>query len=87
MQYTLMFYMGPDEFEARSHPEKQKAFWAAFLPHMKAIKEAGILVSGAGLQPPSDRLREANVFPTASFSGGRSRSTVCQINDGSTRSY
>jgi hypothetical protein len=52
MQYTLMFYMGPDEFEARTHPEKQKAFWGAFIPYMKAIKEAGIFVSGIGLQPP-----------------------------------
>jgi hypothetical protein len=52
MQYTLMFYMSPDEFEARTHPDKQRAFWAGFLPYMKAIREAGILVSGAGLQPP-----------------------------------
>lgn len=53
MQYTLMFYLGPEEFEARSHPEKQKKFYAAFMPYMKAMREAGIYVTGAGLQPPS----------------------------------
>lgn len=52
MQYTLMFYLSPDEFNARTDPEKQKAFWGAFLPYLKAIREAGIFVSGAGLQPP-----------------------------------
>ncbi len=53
MQYTLMFYLGPEEFEERSHPEKQKKFYAAFMPYMKAMQEAGIYVTGAGLQPPS----------------------------------
>ncbi len=52
MQYTLMFYMGSDEFAARTHPERQKAFWAAFMPYMKAIRDAGIFVFGVGLQPP-----------------------------------
>lgn len=52
MQYTLIFYLGPDEFKARTDPEKKEAFWAAFLPYLKAIKEAGILVGGAGLQSP-----------------------------------
>jgi hypothetical protein len=53
MQYTLMFYLSPEEFEARSHPEGQKEFYAAFMPYMKAIRDAGIYVTGAGLQPPS----------------------------------
>ena len=53
MQYTLMFCLSPEEFEARSHPEKQKEFYAAFMPYMKAIRDAGIYVTGAGLQPPS----------------------------------
>jgi hypothetical protein len=53
MEYTLMFYLSPEEFEARSHPEKQKAFYGAFIPYIKAIREAGIFVTGIGLQPPS----------------------------------
>jgi hypothetical protein len=53
MQYTLMFCLSPEEFEARSHPEKQKTFYAAFMPYIRAIREAGIFVTGVGLQPPS----------------------------------
>lgn len=62
MQYTLLFGLTPGEFEARSDPEKQKAFYGAFIPYLKAIREAGIFVTGAGLQPPSSattvRLKE-----------------------------
>jgi len=53
MHYTLMFCLSPEEFEARSNPKTQQAFFASFMPYMNAIREAGILVSGAGLQPPS----------------------------------
>jgi hypothetical protein len=53
MQYTLMFGLTPEEFEARSDPEKQKSFYGAFMPYVKAIREAGIYVVGVGLQPPS----------------------------------
>lgn len=53
MEYTLMFCLSPDEFEARSHPEKQKAFYGAFMPYVQAIREAGIYVSGIGLKPPA----------------------------------
>ncbi len=64
MQYTLMFYMNADEFSARTDPQRKEAFWGAFLPYMKAIQEAGIVVGGAGLQPPSTattyRLRDGS---------------------------
>jgi hypothetical protein len=53
MQYTLLFCLTPEEFEARSDPEKQKAFYAAFMPYLKLIREAGIFVSGVGLEGPS----------------------------------
>lgn len=52
MEYTLMFYMSPSEFSARTDPDRQEAFWGAFLPYMKAAREAGILKGGAGLEPP-----------------------------------
>jgi len=53
MEYTLMFYLSPEEFAARSDPEKSREFYAAFMPYVKAIREAGVFVSGAGLQPPA----------------------------------
>jgi len=52
MQYMLMFYLGPDEFAARTDPKKKEAFWAGFLPYLKAIRDAGIFVGGAGLETP-----------------------------------
>ena len=53
MQYTLLFCLSPEEFETRSHPEKQKAFYAAFMPYLKLIRDSGIFVTGAGLEAPS----------------------------------
>ncbi len=52
MNYTLLFYQSPDEFAARTDPKKREAFWGSFLPYMQALKDAGVVVSGAGLQPP-----------------------------------
>ena len=52
MQYTLMFYMSPSEFSARTDSNKKAAFWGAFLPYMQAVKDAGIFKGGAGLEPP-----------------------------------
>ena len=52
MQYTLMFYMSPSEFSARTDPAKRAAFWGAFLPYMQAVRDAGIFKGGAGLEPP-----------------------------------
>jgi hypothetical protein len=52
MEYTLMFYMSPSEFSDRTDPAKKAAFWGAFMPYMQAVKDAGILKGGAGLEPP-----------------------------------
>lgn len=52
MQYTLMFYMSPLEFSARTDPAKKAAFWGAFMPYMQAVKDAGIFKGGAGLELP-----------------------------------
>jgi hypothetical protein len=52
MQYTLMFYLSPDEFTARIDPKRSEAFWGAFLPYMQAVRDAGIFRGGAGLETP-----------------------------------
>lgn len=46
-----MFYLTPDEFSARVDARKEE-FWAAFVPYVKALQNAGIVVGGAGLEPP-----------------------------------
>ena len=52
VHYSLLFYLSPEEFAARTDTRKGEAFWAAFLPYLKALKDAGVLVARAGLQPP-----------------------------------
>ena len=52
MNYALLFYLSPDEFRARTDPEKREAYWGSFMPYMKALRDAGVVVSGAGLEPP-----------------------------------
>ncbi|MBV9701683.1 MAG: YciI family protein [Methylobacteriaceae bacterium] len=52
MNYSLLFYLSPEEFEARKDPKKREAFWKGFLPYMQALKDAGIVVAGAGLEVP-----------------------------------
>ena len=52
MQYALLFHQSPDEFAARSDPKKREVFWASFIPYMKALHDSGIVVAGAGLEPP-----------------------------------
>ena len=52
MKYTLMFYLSPAEFAARTDPKQKGAFWGSFIPYLKAVKDSGILAGGAGLEPP-----------------------------------
>ena len=62
MQYTLMFYLSPEDFSARTDPKRREAFWGAFLPYMQAVRDAGIFRGGAGLEAPDTattlRMRE-----------------------------
>jgi hypothetical protein len=52
MHYTLLFYLDPPRFAARTDPTQRQTFWGSFEAYVKALQEAGVMVSGAGLQPP-----------------------------------
>jgi hypothetical protein len=52
MNYTILIYLSPADFAARTDPEKREAFWGSFLPYVKALNEAGIVVASGGLEPP-----------------------------------
>ena len=52
MQYTMLIYLTPEQFAARRDPAQREAFWGAFMPYMQALYAAGIVVGGAGLEPP-----------------------------------
>ena len=52
MHYTLLYYQSPADFAARKDPRKHAEFLGSFVPYMNALQEAGIVVTGAGLEPP-----------------------------------
>jgi hypothetical protein len=52
MNYTILIYETSSDFAARKDPEKSAAYWASWPPFSKALKDAGVFVGGAGLQPP-----------------------------------
>jgi hypothetical protein len=52
MTYTMLIYQSQAEFSARTDPQKREAFWASFMPYVKALTDAGIVVASGGLEPP-----------------------------------
>jgi len=40
------------DFASRTDPERAGAYWGAWTAYAQSIAQSGILVSGAGLQPP-----------------------------------
>jgi hypothetical protein len=52
MNYILMIYENAAGFALRTDPQKQEAYWAGFPLYRQALEEAGVLVGGAGLEPP-----------------------------------
>jgi hypothetical protein len=52
MNYTILIYETPADFAIRNDPQKQKEYWAAWPLYTTALKDAGVFVGGAGLQPP-----------------------------------
>ena len=52
MKYVLMIYETPGAFEARSGKD-QAAFWGAWRAYAEALKDAGVMTGGSGLEPPA----------------------------------
>lgn len=48
----MLIYLTPDQFAARTDPERSAALWGAFFPYLQSLKDAGVFVAGAGLEPP-----------------------------------
>lgn len=53
MQYMLLFTETPADFAKRDDPEQAPAYWGAWSAYAGALAGSGIMVSGAGLQPPA----------------------------------
>ena len=52
MEYMLLFTESPAEIAKRNDPEQAAAYWGAWSAYCNTLAESGIMVSGAGLQPP-----------------------------------
>ncbi|MFC5418715.1 MAG: hypothetical protein DI537_34600 [Stutzerimonas stutzeri] len=52
MQYMLIFREGAREFDLRDDPAEAPAYWGAWMAYIGALNQAGVVVNGAGLQPP-----------------------------------
>lgn len=52
MHYTLLFYETPDDFARRSDPAKRESHLAGWSHYVHALRDSGLVVSGAGLYPP-----------------------------------
>jgi len=58
----LIFQETSEEFSKREDPQHAQAYWGAWQAYIGSLNEAGVVVSGNGLQPPhtSTSVRVAN---------------------------
>ena len=52
MKFTILVYEGEADFGARTDGKKKEAYWGAYRAYTKALTDAGIMIGGAGLEPP-----------------------------------
>jgi hypothetical protein len=52
MHYTLLFYESPEDFSFRTDPLRQQEYLAGWSHYANALRDSGIVVSGAGLYAP-----------------------------------
>ncbi len=52
MEYMLIFTESAAEFAVRNDSEKAPAYWGAWSAYAGTVAQSGIMVCGAGLQPP-----------------------------------
>jgi len=53
MQYMIIFREPQSEFDKREDPSQMGDYWGAWGAYIGAMREAGIIVNGDGLLPPS----------------------------------
>ena len=52
MEYALLFTESEKDFAKRNDPAQAEIYWGAWSAYADAVASSGIMVSGAGLQPP-----------------------------------
>jgi hypothetical protein len=53
MNYSILIYETPGDFDRRNDPQAQEAYWAAWPPYAQALRDAGVYVTGFALQAPT----------------------------------
>jgi hypothetical protein len=52
MKYTIVIYENEADFHSRTDERRKEAYWGAYRAYTQALQAAGVMVGGAGLQPP-----------------------------------
>jgi hypothetical protein len=52
MKYTLLIYESESELSARTDARRCDAYWGAYRAYTQALTDAGVMIGGAGLEPP-----------------------------------
>ena len=52
MKYTILVYESETDFRTRTDDKKKEAYWGAYRAYTQALTSAGVMIGGAGLQPP-----------------------------------
>ena len=52
MEYMMAIHEGPDAWAARQDFSRREEYWASWMAYIQAIRQAGIVKAGNGLEPP-----------------------------------
>jgi hypothetical protein len=52
MHYTILLYETESELAARTDPKRRETYWGAYRAYTQALRDAGVMVGGAALEPP-----------------------------------
>jgi hypothetical protein len=65
MQYSLLIYQTDAQFAARTDPARRDAANGAFMHYVRALQEAGVLLTTLGIEPPDTArtVRPGNAAP------------------------
>lgn len=53
MNFSLLIRESPELFAARDDPAQREALYEPIYAYLRALREAGVFVGGAGLEPPA----------------------------------
>ena len=53
MHYTMLIFETEADFARRTDLATREAYWAEWPPYAEALRAAGVMLGGSGLQPPA----------------------------------